>query len=65
MIFQDRYRELMRVSRQWRNLQARKRAGLGHDMGLARKPGDLAIFCPTCPQPGINLRDNWDRDPEQ
>ncbi|KAF8816556.1 hypothetical protein BYT27DRAFT_7220649 [Phlegmacium glaucopus] len=22
-------------------------------------PGELAVFCPACPQPGINLPDNW------
>ena len=55
----------MRVSRQWRNLQARKRAGFGHDVGRSMKPGDLAIFCPACPQPGINLSDDWEKDPEQ
>ena len=52
---QNRYRELMRVSRQWRNLQAMKRAGLAHDLDRTRTPGDLALFCATCPQPGINL----------
>lgn len=45
----------MRVSRQWRNLQAMKRAGLAHDPDRTRTPGDLALFCATCPQPGINL----------
>ncbi len=24
----------------------------------------LAFFCPTCPQPGINLPDGWDKDPK-
>ena len=22
-------------------------------------PGSLALFCPSCPQPGINLPPNW------
>jgi hypothetical protein len=52
----------MRVSRQWRNLQARKRAGFGHDVDTSVGPGELAIFCPTCPQPGINLPENWKED---
>ena len=32
-----------------------KMVGFGHD--LHRKPGngDLAYFCPACPQPGVNL----------
>ena len=60
-IFQNRYRELMQVSREWRNLQAMKRSGLGHEPNHRRKPGDLALFCPTCPQPGINVppRNMW------
>ena len=45
----------MRVSRQWRNIQALKRAGIAHDTARVRHPGDLGLFCPTCPQPGINL----------
>ncbi len=62
---QDRYRELMRVSRQWRNLQALKRSGFGHDVDTSHQPGDLAIFCPTCPQPGINVPLTEDLNGEQ
>ncbi|KAG1906159.1 uncharacterized protein F5891DRAFT_1125607 [Suillus fuscotomentosus] len=49
----DRYRELMRVTRQWRKLKLLKRNGFGHEEKDVR-PGDLALFCPACPQPGIN-----------
>lgn len=28
-------------------------------------PGSLAFFCVTCPQPGINLPDNWKSDSNQ
>ncbi|KIJ58482.1 hypothetical protein HYDPIDRAFT_62169, partial [Hydnomerulius pinastri MD-312] len=55
----DRYRELMRTSRVWRDLKNRKRAGFGHDQERTPGPGDLATFCPTCPQPGINLPERW------
>ncbi|KAN0078144.1 hypothetical protein V8E55_010201 [Tylopilus felleus] len=55
----DRYWELMRVSRMWRDLNSRKRAGLGHDTEQNPGNGDLAIFCPACPQPGLNLPDGW------
>lgn len=48
----------MRVSRAWRDLTNRKRAGFGHDSHNPG-PGDLAIFCPACPQPGINLPKDW------
>ncbi|KAG1727579.1 uncharacterized protein EDB91DRAFT_1086380 [Suillus paluster] len=50
----DRYRELMRVARQWRQLKSMKWHGFGHrsDNPNAR---DLALFCLACPQPGINI----------
>ncbi|KAF8437114.1 hypothetical protein L210DRAFT_3505436 [Boletus edulis BED1] len=49
----NRYRELLRVSRIWRLLKLLKWKGFGH---RNRKPkqGELALFCPSCPQPGIN-----------
>lgn len=45
----------MRVGRQWRNLDALKRAGIIYSPGKERTAGDLAVFCPACPQPGINI----------
>ncbi|KAJ7733474.1 hypothetical protein B0H16DRAFT_1468065 [Mycena metata] len=43
-----------------------KRAGRGHDptgtMGTA--PGECALLCPACPQPGKNLPENWESIPE-
>lgn len=60
----DRYRELLRVSRQWRDLKYRKWHGFGFRKSEPG-PGELAIFCPACPQPGINLPNNWREDPEQ
>ncbi|KAF8256537.1 hypothetical protein EI94DRAFT_1711089 [Lactarius quietus] len=52
------YRQLLRASRQWRDLRNRMQSGLGHqdDDGI---DGSMAIFCPACPQPGINLPDDW------
>jgi hypothetical protein len=52
----------MHVSRQWRDLQTRKQFGLGHDQDLLLDNGSLALFCPACPQPGINLPTNWQDD---
>jgi len=49
----------MRVSRQWRDLKHRKWHGFGHDTGRDPSNGGLALFCPTCPQPGVNIPDNW------
>ncbi|KAG2154495.1 uncharacterized protein EDB93DRAFT_1248296 [Suillus bovinus] len=50
----DQYRELMRVTRQWRQLKTMKWHGFSHRSN-APNAGDLALFCPTCPQPGINI----------
>ncbi|KAG2130934.1 uncharacterized protein EDB93DRAFT_1243196 [Suillus bovinus] len=50
----DRYRELMRVARQWRQLKTMKWHGFGHRSN-ALNAKDLALFCPTCPQPRINI----------
>ncbi|KAG1841841.1 hypothetical protein F4604DRAFT_1597863, partial [Suillus subluteus] len=57
----DRYRELMRVSRLWRDLKNRKWFGFGHDVESGPGPGDLALFCPSCPQPGINMSLLWEQ----
>ncbi|PBK63572.1 hypothetical protein ARMSODRAFT_1023775 [Armillaria solidipes] len=42
-----------------------KRAGRGHvDDGVAMmKAHDLAVLCPSCPWPGINLPDGWENAP--
>ncbi|KIK18134.1 hypothetical protein PISMIDRAFT_110040 [Pisolithus microcarpus 441] len=62
----DRYRELMRVSWLWRDLKHRKWFCFGHDMEQDPGDGGLALFCPACPQPGLNLPADWkvlyDRD---
>lgn len=41
---------------------ARINSGFGHDTETEVQPGSLAIFCPACPQPGINLPENWKKD---
>ena len=50
------------MSRVWRDIVARIRAGYGHNTEAVVEPGALAIFCPACPQPGVNLPDNWRED---
>jgi len=40
-----------------RKLQVSKRFGAVY--GASSDPGSLAIFCPSCPQPGINLPPDW------
>ncbi|KAK7686644.1 hypothetical protein QCA50_010244 [Cerrena zonata] len=61
----NRYRELMMISRQWRNLKSRQRAGYAYRQANSIPPGGLALFCPACPQPGINLPDDWMNDPDR
>jgi hypothetical protein len=63
---QNRYRELMRTSRQFRDLMNRKRFGFGHDTKVQPDRGELAFFCAACPQPGINMPLSWqDKYPRQ
>ncbi|KAJ7811904.1 hypothetical protein B0H14DRAFT_3090558 [Mycena olivaceomarginata] len=58
-VFQPRtrYNEFLRMTRQWRHLQMLKRAGRGHAAnGIPGTcPGECALLCPACPQPGKNL----------
>ena len=49
----------------WRDLIARVNSGFGHETKEEDKPGSLAIFCPACPQPGVNLPKGWDQDPKR
>jgi hypothetical protein len=44
----------MRSSRQWRQLKLFKWNGFAHQ---SQEPtsGELALFCPACPQPGVNV----------
>ncbi|KAF7321831.1 CxC2 domain-containing protein [Mycena kentingensis (nom. inval.)] len=57
----DRYRAFLRMARQYRHLLLLKRRGCGHTSIAIRdtKPGSLAIPCPACPRPGVNLPANW------
>ncbi|KAK7450153.1 hypothetical protein VKT23_013036 [Stygiomarasmius scandens] len=57
----DRYRELLRMVREWRLLKLLKRHGRGHDStGYAgTKQGECVVRCAACPHPGINLLSDW------
>ena len=61
---QNRYRELIRIGRQWRNLKYRKWHGFGY-VQREPQPNELALFCAACPQPHINLPEKWKEDPNQ
>jgi hypothetical protein len=58
------YNEFRRMSRLWRWMKKLKWAGYGHNAQNPENaaPGSLAIFCPTCPQPGRNLPADWKMD---
>jgi CxC2 like cysteine cluster associated with KDZ transposases len=58
----NRYKELCRVARQWRNLKYRKWFWMLHD--LNGKRGEMALFCAACPQDGINLPPGWQAEME-
>ncbi|KAH9480163.1 hypothetical protein JR316_0006761 [Psilocybe cubensis] len=62
----SRYRPLMRMVVQWRHLHMLKWAGRGHSISGVEgtAPGELAIRCPTCPHPGINLPEDWSSVPD-
>ena len=58
------YHEFRRMSRVWRWMKKLKWAGYGHNQQDPLHPpaGALANYCLTCPQPGINLPDDWKND---
>ncbi|KAN0129865.1 hypothetical protein V8E53_012337 [Lactarius tabidus] len=56
----DLYRQLLQASRQWCDLRNRMSSGLGHQQESSNQAdGSMAIFCPACLQPGINLPSDW------
>jgi len=61
------YQALRRLSRTWRWMKKLKWAGFGHKQAdaMTPAPGELSVFCPACPQPGINLAENWQSDPRR
>ncbi|KAJ6447694.1 hypothetical protein C8R45DRAFT_948402 [Mycena sanguinolenta] len=58
----DRYREFLRMTREWRHLQMLKRSARAHipDGIHDIQGGACALLCPACPQPGKNLPLNGD-----
>ncbi|KAF7317384.1 CxC2 domain-containing protein [Mycena chlorophos] len=57
----SRYRVFLRMAREYRHLQMLKRAGRGHaaDGVAGTGIGELAVRCPACPRPDINLPSDW------
>ncbi|KAJ7740358.1 hypothetical protein B0H16DRAFT_1729058 [Mycena metata] len=60
-----RYQALIRMTREYRHLRQCLQAGRCHcGRGIAgTQPGELALLCPCCPQPGVNIPDDFDRAP--
>ncbi|KAJ6471042.1 hypothetical protein C8R45DRAFT_1218231 [Mycena sanguinolenta] len=60
--FQRRYKVVLRIIRQCRNLRALKRGGMGNDPDWRTSEtaeGELAVDCLACPKPGVNLPPDW------
>ncbi|KAK7017285.1 hypothetical protein R3P38DRAFT_3320598 [Favolaschia claudopus] len=63
----NRYHEFRRMIREWKNVRMLKRAGRGHEIDgiAATQPGECALLCPACPQPGMNMQLGWERASEE
>ncbi|KAI0347143.1 hypothetical protein BDW22DRAFT_1322010, partial [Trametopsis cervina] len=61
----NRYREFLRVIRQWRHLKTRRQSGVSHEGYRSDVKGQMALFCPACPQPNINLPPDWQSDADR
>ncbi|KAG5223526.1 CxC2 domain-containing protein [Salix suchowensis] len=61
----DRYEALLRMMREWRHLLLLKRGGRCNDPAgpSGTAPGELALKCPACPHPNINLPMDWETAP--
>ena len=61
------YHELWQLSQLWRWMKKVKWAGYGHSSRdpMEPSPGELVVFCPACPQPGINLLLDWQEDEDR
>ncbi|KAG2108890.1 uncharacterized protein F5147DRAFT_745615 [Suillus discolor] len=56
------YSAFLRMIREYRHMLLLKRSGRGHvENGISNlQPGELALHCPACPQPGVNLPRGWE-----
>ncbi|KAJ7111421.1 hypothetical protein C8R44DRAFT_833320 [Mycena epipterygia] len=57
-----RYHAFLRMCREYQHLLMLERAGRGHEPSgvTGTKAGELAVQCPCCPHPGVNLVDGWE-----
>ncbi|KIM71232.1 hypothetical protein PILCRDRAFT_81407 [Piloderma croceum F 1598] len=57
------YAQFLRVVRVWRMLMMHQRSGQAHgiDTFFPHRPkGNMAVSCPTCLEPGVNMEEGWD-----
>ncbi|KIJ43647.1 hypothetical protein M422DRAFT_169455 [Sphaerobolus stellatus SS14] len=54
------YKTFKEVQRQWRVVRAWKCAGV-MEPSLPREEGSLVLGCVSCPLPGINLDEDWEK----
>ncbi|KAF9502956.1 hypothetical protein BS47DRAFT_1266499, partial [Hydnum rufescens UP504] len=61
----DRYISFLQMTCEWCHLMLLKRAGHGHNVSGVKgtQLGELAVLCPACPHPRINLPSNWESRP--
>ncbi|KIJ40777.1 hypothetical protein M422DRAFT_256198 [Sphaerobolus stellatus SS14] len=63
----EQYREFLNIIRFWIHLQAEKRSGkpLGVISHIPKSHhNSVAVLCPACPQPTINMAPNWEEEAE-
>ncbi|KAJ7901050.1 hypothetical protein B0H14DRAFT_3422958 [Mycena olivaceomarginata] len=63
----NRYHAFLRMVREYSHLLMLKRAGRGHAISgvMGTQQGELAVRCPCCPIPGVNLPDGWETAPPE
>lgn len=63
---QDPYESFLLVTRVWVYITSFKRSGQAHGIDIHfpyRPPGNLSVYCPTCPEPDVNMELGWDDAP--
>lgn len=66
MLLQFRYPTVSRIMRQYRYLIMLLRGGVGNTPARDLddlKPGELAVLCPACPRPDVNIPAEWESAP--
>lgn len=61
MLLKVRYKAFLQVLCMWCHIKMTKRGGRSYDHAGIKgtSPGELAVLCPACPIPSVNLPPNW------